>query len=73
MRPASIWLTLRTYMPINAANSVEPHPILTDYYADGHGKRLWLKTIFDDTAEDYDRVERWLALGSGREATGTVQ
>lgn len=53
-------------MPVDTPNRVQPHPILTDYYPDGGGKREWLKTIFDDTAQDYDRVERWLSLGSGR-------
>ncbi len=26
----------------------------------------WLRTLFTDTASDYDRVERWLSFGSGR-------
>lgn len=47
-------------------NPVEPHPILTEHYRDVGEKREWLKSIFDDTAGDYDRVERWLALGTGR-------
>jgi len=45
---------------------VEPHPILEKYYGDRAEKREWLQTIFDDTAPDYDRIESWLALGSGR-------
>jgi len=53
-------------MPPELANTVQPHPILTEHYRDGGQKREWLKSIFDDTAQDYDRVERWLALGSGR-------
>ena len=43
-----------------------PHPILSEHYQDDAGKREWLKSIFDDTAQDYDRVESWLSLGSGR-------
>jgi demethylmenaquinone methyltransferase/2-methoxy-6-polyprenyl-1,4-benzoquinol methylase len=36
------------------------------YYRDADEKRAFLKTIFDDTAADYDRVERWLSMGSGK-------
>ncbi len=47
-------------------NAAPPHPMFTDRYRDGPEKRDWLRSIFDDTAQDYDRVESWLALGSGR-------
>lgn len=50
-------------MPAPAA---APHPLFTDHYTDPDQKRQWLKSIFDDTAPDYDRVESWLALGSGK-------
>lgn len=52
--------------PTPASAPVQPHPHLTEHYRDGREKRAWLQSIFDDTAQDYDRVERWLALGSGR-------
>jgi demethylmenaquinone methyltransferase / 2-methoxy-6-polyprenyl-1,4-benzoquinol methylase len=42
-----------------------PHPMIERYYATGDQKRVFLRSIFDDTAGDYDRVERWLSLGSG--------
>lgn len=42
-----------------------PHPPLRDYYADEAGRRQFVRTIFDQTAADYDRVERWMAAGSG--------
>jgi len=29
-------------------------------------RAVWLRTLFTDTASDYDRVERWLSFGSGR-------
>ena len=45
---------------------VPPHPVLSQYYRDVSGKRPFLREIFDATAGDYDRVERVLALGSGR-------
>lgn len=46
--------------------TVAPHPHFTDRYSSADEKRHYLKSIFDDTAVDYDRVESWLALGSGK-------
>ena len=43
-----------------------PHVPLTEYYADEPGRLRFVQRIFDDTAQDYDRIERVLALGSGR-------
>jgi demethylmenaquinone methyltransferase/2-methoxy-6-polyprenyl-1,4-benzoquinol methylase len=43
-----------------------PHPPLPDYYGDAAERRRFLRRIFDETAEDYDRIERVLALGTGR-------
>lgn len=43
-----------------------PHPHFTERYSTADEKREYLKSIFDDTAIDYDRVESWLALGSGK-------
>jgi len=42
-----------------------PHPILDRYYENEDGKRRFIRTIFDSTAQDYDRVDRLLAFGSG--------
>jgi demethylmenaquinone methyltransferase/2-methoxy-6-polyprenyl-1,4-benzoquinol methylase len=42
-----------------------PHPSLTEYYDDEAQRRRYVRRIFDETAVDYDRVERILALGSG--------
>ncbi len=42
-----------------------PHPPLTDYYPDEARRSSWVRRIFDDTAADYDRVERFIGLGSG--------
>lgn len=48
---------------------LKPHAPLTRYYrdADGSGAEhsAFLRRIFDDTAADYERVERVLALGTG--------
>jgi demethylmenaquinone methyltransferase/2-methoxy-6-polyprenyl-1,4-benzoquinol methylase len=45
---------------------LQPHPEFRSYYGNASGKREFLREIFDATAGDYDRVERVLALGSGR-------
>lgn len=42
-----------------------PHVPLTDYYASEQDRQAYLRRIFDETAEDYDRVEAILALGTG--------
>ncbi len=42
-----------------------PHAPLTSYYGDGGDRRRFLTHIFDDTAADYDRIEKVLAFGSG--------
>jgi demethylmenaquinone methyltransferase/2-methoxy-6-polyprenyl-1,4-benzoquinol methylase len=46
--------------------ALPPHPVLPRYYAGLRQKRAFLRDIFDQTAPDYDRVERVLAFGSGR-------
>jgi demethylmenaquinone methyltransferase/2-methoxy-6-polyprenyl-1,4-benzoquinol methylase len=38
---------------------------LADYYGDETEHQRFLQRIFDETAPDYDRIERILALGSG--------
>jgi demethylmenaquinone methyltransferase/2-methoxy-6-polyprenyl-1,4-benzoquinol methylase len=42
-----------------------PHRPLQDYYTHEADRHLWVRDIFDQTAADYDRVERFLAFGSG--------
>jgi demethylmenaquinone methyltransferase / 2-methoxy-6-polyprenyl-1,4-benzoquinol methylase len=42
-----------------------PHPVLTDYYPDEAHRRGYLRDIFNQTAADYDRIERMMGLGSG--------
>jgi demethylmenaquinone methyltransferase/2-methoxy-6-polyprenyl-1,4-benzoquinol methylase len=49
-----------------AGDALVPHPDLPAYYRGAERKRTFLREIFDQTAGDYDRVERVLALGSGR-------
>jgi len=42
-----------------------PHGPLTDYYQTEQDRQAFLKKIFDDTAPDYDRIERMMALNTG--------
>ena len=42
-----------------------PHAPLTDYYGAEAERRGFVNGIFDDTAIDYDRIERLMALGTG--------
>ena len=42
-----------------------PHPPLKNYYAHEADRDAWVRRLFDQTAGDYDRVERAMALGSG--------
>lgn len=45
--------------------ALAPHTPLPAYYGDEAEHQQYLRRIFDDTAPDYDRIERVLALGSG--------
>ena len=52
--------------PDTRAHAVHvPHPPLTDYYASEQARRGFVGALFDNTAADYDRIDRLLALGSG--------
>lgn len=42
-----------------------PHVPLTDYYRSETERPEFVRRIFDDTAADYDRVEKVLAFGTG--------
>jgi demethylmenaquinone methyltransferase/2-methoxy-6-polyprenyl-1,4-benzoquinol methylase len=46
-------------------DAVAPHPPIDGYYAKPGEKRAFLTSIFDETAADYDKVEKWLSLGTG--------
>jgi demethylmenaquinone methyltransferase/2-methoxy-6-polyprenyl-1,4-benzoquinol methylase len=39
--------------------------VLSDYYEGAQGRQTFVRQIFDETADDYDRIERMMALGSG--------
>lgn len=42
-----------------------PHPPLGEYYEGEQGRRKFVRQVFDETAGDYDRIERMMAFGTG--------
>ena len=56
---------MKTPNPIPRADVLRPHTPLPAYYADEAEHERFLRRIFDDTAPDYDRIERVLAFGTG--------
>ncbi|MDM0105139.1 class I SAM-dependent methyltransferase [Variovorax sp. J22R24] len=54
-----------TRSPITPPEVLAPHTPLPDYYGNEAEHESFLRRIFDETAPDYDRIERVLALGSG--------
>ena len=50
---------------MNKTDTVAPHPPLTDYYADETARHRWLRTVFNASAVDYDRIEGLMAFGTG--------
>ena len=51
--------------PVTPPEVLAPHTPLPDYYGNEAEHESFLRRIFDDTAPDYNRIERVLALGSG--------
>lgn len=42
-----------------------PHPVLLDYYDDLHQRENFVRSLFDASAADYDRINNIMSLGSG--------
>jgi demethylmenaquinone methyltransferase / 2-methoxy-6-polyprenyl-1,4-benzoquinol methylase len=42
-----------------------PHPVLPAYYGGADERRDFVQRLFDRTASDYERVERWMGFGTG--------
>ena len=57
-------------MESQPAVTLAPHAPLRKYYADEQQRRTFVRSIFDQTAGDYDRVERAMALGTGSRYRG---
>lgn len=51
--------------PATAKEAHAPHVPLTEYYADEATRAGFVRGMFDSTAEDYDRMEHILGLGTG--------
>src|SRR5690349_13464954 len=54
--------------PIGGAEAVQPlapHAPIDAYYDGESGRRGFVARAFDAAAGDYERIERWMALGSG--------
>jgi demethylmenaquinone methyltransferase/2-methoxy-6-polyprenyl-1,4-benzoquinol methylase len=47
------------------SSPLQPIPMLPRYFRDAQTKHSFVRGIFDQTAGDYDRVERLMALGTG--------
>ena len=54
-----------TSPPLAAPAPLAPHPTLEAYYDSPEAKRGFVGDIFDQTAGEYDRIERMMALGTG--------
>jgi demethylmenaquinone methyltransferase/2-methoxy-6-polyprenyl-1,4-benzoquinol methylase len=46
-------------------DSAAPHPTLRDYYAEAGQRDGFVRRLFDDTAPQYDRINRVFSLGTG--------
>lgn len=51
--------------PGATAGDLAPHPPLADYYAAAGERPAFVRRLFDETAQDYDRINRLLSLGAG--------
>ncbi len=51
--------------PEGPRTPLPPHPTLASYYRDDAARPTFVRELFDETADDYDAVERLMALGTG--------
>ncbi len=49
----------------STAEPLAPHATLHEYYGDDTRREAYVQGLFDETAADYDRIEKVLAFGSG--------
>ncbi|EGV29120.1 Methyltransferase type 11 [Thiorhodococcus drewsii AZ1] len=42
-----------------------PHPVLDEHYAGREQRVPYIRQLFDQTAPSYDRINRWMSLGTG--------
>ena len=58
-------MTQPTVTEAASSAPLAPHVPLTKYYADEVARHGFVRSLFDATASDYDRIENVLAFGSG--------
>lgn len=51
--------------PSPVPEPLAPHATLPEYYANDTKREDFVRSLFDETAADYDRIEKVLAFGSG--------
>jgi demethylmenaquinone methyltransferase/2-methoxy-6-polyprenyl-1,4-benzoquinol methylase len=44
---------------------IEPHPVMPDYYAEKSARAGFVRSLFNDTAHHYDRINGLFSIGSG--------
>ena len=45
--------------------SIPPHPVLTNHYASADQRVRYLRSLFDEAAPSYDRINAWMSLRTG--------
>ena len=58
-------MTSMTQTQTRLHDKLAPHPTLVRYYPGPEQKRSFVRRIFDESAGQYDRVERMMAFGTG--------
>jgi len=51
--------------PADAPGPLAPHPVLDGYYGAAGARQGFVRSLFDDTAPHYDRINRAFSLGTG--------
>jgi demethylmenaquinone methyltransferase/2-methoxy-6-polyprenyl-1,4-benzoquinol methylase len=45
--------------------TIEPHPVMADYYGERSARAGFVRSLFNDTAHHYDRINGLFSIGSG--------
>src|SRR4051812_22485539 len=66
---AARWAALRAHVTSlrfrGTADLTRPHPLLPAYYNDLRQRENFVRSLFDASASDYDRINHIMSLGSG--------
>lgn len=52
--------------PAHQPQAAAPHPVLDRYYTSSDDRPTFVRTLFDRSARDYDRIDAVASLGTGR-------